>query len=235
MARPPAEQGRDPRPDHAGREPRSVDGLLPHEAPRPGRRRRADRARVRRRCRPRRPRPGRPRAGPARVPQRQGRHPGRHRRRRPRHRRRGRHARHQLRVPRRREDLPAPRRAHRARRGVGRGDHVRRLAGRPALGPDQQGPRAVVLRPDRDLPHLRAPLHGRRDPRRHDRTAAPQGSPSEVLEDLGGRQPNTRDRDRDGARRLRRAVGARPGHPHTTARRSLHRYLPLTFTNVRRP
>ncbi len=65
---------------------------------------------------PRRPRPGRPRAGAARLPQRQGRRPGRHRRRRPRHRRRRRHPRHQLPVPRGREDLPAPHRPHRPRR-----------------------------------------------------------------------------------------------------------------------
>ena len=177
---------------------------------------------LRRGRRPRRPRSGRPRAGPARVPQRQGRHPGGHRRGGPRHRRRGRHARHQLRVPRRREDLPAPRRPHRPGRRLGRRDHVRRLGGRAALGADQQGARAVVPRPDRDLPHLRAPVHRARDPRRAPTGRLPRrsqthaGLEAEVLEDLGGRQPSARDRD---GRRAGPA-GTAAGTATTTARRS---------------
>ena len=77
-------QGRDARPDPAGRGPRADDGLLPDQAHRAEGRRRPGRARLRRRRGARRPRPGRPRAGAARVPLRQGRRAGRHRRRRPR-------------------------------------------------------------------------------------------------------------------------------------------------------
>ena len=120
---------------------------------------------LRRRGDPRRPRPGRPRAGAAGLPQRQGRHPRRHRRRGPRHRRRARHPRHQLPVPRGREDLPAPHRAHRPRgQHRHRGD-LRRL-GRPApLGDDQQGARPRDARAAGDLLLLAAPLHRPRHPR----------------------------------------------------------------------
>ena len=86
-------QGRAAHPRAAGRGPRPDHDLRPHQAHRAARRRRPRRARVRRRRRARRPRPGRPRAGAARVPLRQGRRAGGHRRRRPRHRRHRRHAR----------------------------------------------------------------------------------------------------------------------------------------------
>ena len=88
LARPQPRQERDHRPGAAVRRTRPDHGLLPHQAQRPARRRRPDRARLRGRRGARRPRPGGPRAGAARVPERQGRRPRRHRRGGARHRRR---------------------------------------------------------------------------------------------------------------------------------------------------
>ena len=103
--------------------------------------------------------PGRPRAGPARVPLRQGRRAGGHRRRGPRHRRHRRHARDQLPVPRGRQDLRAPDRAHRPGRQGGRRGHPGRLGRAAPLEDDQRRPRAGHAGGPGDLLHVRAPLH----------------------------------------------------------------------------
>ncbi len=141
LPRPRTRQGRDGGPRPAGRRPRRDDDLHPHQAHRAEGRRRPERARFQRRCRARRPRPDRPREGARRLPQRQGRRPGSHRRRGPRHRHRRRHARHHITTSARKTRRPTctasaarvSRRSHRYR------DHARGLGRRPPLAADRQG------------------------------------------------------------------------------------------------
>ena len=139
----------------------------------------------------------------------------RHRRGRPRHRRRRRHARDQLQLPRGREDLRPPDRPHRPRRRHRCRGHVRRLGRRDPLEDDQQGARAAVRGPGRDVLHLRAllPRHGHRA--RHQGPPQAREAGRAAREDLRGRS-------------LRRPLGwvavaaaARPpprAHPARTAR-----------------